>query len=96
MTRADVIHDDAPTRGAFHIDDAGKRIAEQVYDHVTPGLIVIVHTFVDPSARGEGLAGQVMDALIKWARETKTRVRAECTYAKRRFAEDDSIRDVLE
>jgi predicted GNAT family acetyltransferase len=37
----------------------------------------------------------LLDALVRWARATNTKVIALCPYAKAQFDKDTSIRDVL-
>jgi uncharacterized protein len=58
--------------------------------------VVVVHTGVDESLRGLGIARRLLDSLVAWARETGTRVSATCPYAKRELERDPSIRDVFE
>jgi predicted GNAT family acetyltransferase len=92
----EIRHEEADGRGAFYIDRDGRRVAEQVYRRSDPKHVVIVHTEVDPSLRGFGVARRLLDALVAWARSTGTRVAATCPYAARQFAEDSSIRDVFD
>lgn len=92
----EIRHEDAPDRGAFSIERDGQRIAEQAYLRRDPQHIVIVHTEVDPSLRGQGVARRLLDTLVAWARATGTKVSATCPYAKKEFERDPSIRDVLD
>lgn len=78
------------------IERDGRRIAEQAYKRKDDHHIVVVHTEVDDSLRGQGVARKLLDTLVAWARETGTRVAATCTYAKAQFEKDASIRDVYE
>jgi predicted GNAT family acetyltransferase len=80
---------------AFVIAERGKRIAEMVFTAGGPQRIVIDHTWVDDSLRGMGVARKLLDALVAWARASKTGVTAVCPYAKAQFEKDASIRDVL-
>jgi predicted GNAT family acetyltransferase len=88
-------HQEDGARGAFHIQRNGQRIAEMTYSRTSPALVVVDHTYVDPSLRGHGVAGQLQDAMVAWARETRTKVVPVCSYVKVRFDRDPSIRDVL-
>jgi predicted GNAT family acetyltransferase len=81
--------------GAFLIRVEGKRLGEMVYKRTGPLAVNIEHTEVDDALRGKGAARKMLDALVAWARETKTVVSATCTYAKGQFEKDPSIRDVL-
>lgn len=88
-------HEEADGEGAFYIERDAQRVAEQVYRRTDAGHIVIVHTEVDSSLRGLGVARRLLDALVAWARATNTKVRATCPYASKQFEQDPSIRDVL-
>ncbi|OSZ72989.1 GNAT family N-acetyltransferase [Hydrogenophaga sp. IBVHS1] len=83
------------SKGAFVFQHEGKRLAEMTYSRVNESLIVIDHTEVDESLKGQGVGRQLLDALVTWARESKTKVIALCPFAKSQFDKDPSIRDVL-
>lgn len=90
-----IAHEETDDRGAFYIEQEGKRIAEITYRRTNAALIDIDHTIVDPSLGGQGVGRSLLDTLVQWARATQTKVTATCTYAKAQFAKDASIRDVL-
>jgi predicted GNAT family acetyltransferase len=92
----EIQHEESSARGVFFIAQAGKRVAEQVHRRLDDHRIVIVHTEVDPSLQGRGVARRLLDATVAWARETGTRVKATCPYAQAQFEKDPSIRDVYE
>jgi len=92
----EIQHEESDARGVFFIERAGKHVAEQVHRRLDDHRIVIVHTEVDPSLRGHGVARRLLDATVAWARETGTRVKATCPYAKAQFEKDASIRDVYD
>ena len=89
-----VEHDESEGRGAFFVMRTGKRIAEMTYSRADATLIIVDHTEVDDSLRGQGVARKLLDALVSWARTTGTRVMATCPYALAQFQKDASIRDV--
>lgn len=88
-------HQESGARGAFHLVQDGKRVGEMTYSRTHPSLVVVDHTYVDPSLRGQGLAQQLQDALVAWARETQNKIVPVCSYVKIQFDRDRSIRDVL-
>ena len=62
-------------------DENGKVIAEIVFPEVRSGVCEIMHTYVDASLRGRGIAGKLMTlAVAAIEREGKT-VTASCSYA---------------
>jgi predicted GNAT family acetyltransferase len=91
-----VHHQEADSKGAFFIArPEGGYLAEMTYSRANPTLIIIDHTEVDPSLAGQGVGRKLLDALVVWARETKTKIVPLCPYAKAQFDKDASIRDVL-
>jgi predicted GNAT family acetyltransferase len=92
----DVIsHEERGTRGAFFLDRAGVRIAELTYQRADASRVIIDHTEVDPSLRGQGVARRLLDAAVAWARQSGTKITPHCSYATAVFARDKSLHDVL-
>ena len=90
-----VEHEEANAKGAFFMRHAGQRVAEMTYSRTNASMVIVDHTDVDESLRGQGAGRQLLDALVAWARATHTRVLPLCPYAKAQFDKDASIRDVL-
>lgn len=90
-----ISHEESGHRGAFYIEQGGKRVAEMTYSRANPTLVIIDHTEVDKSLGGQGIARKLLDTAVTWARATNTKVMATCPYASAQFAKDPSIRDVL-
>lgn len=77
---ADILFHEEPGR-IYAEDESGKVIAEIVFPEVRPGVCEIMHTYVDNSLRGRGIAGKLMTlAVAAIGREGKT-VTASCSYA---------------
>jgi predicted GNAT family acetyltransferase len=90
-----IAHEESGHRGAFYYEQDGKRLAEMTYSRANAALVIIDHTEVDASLGGKGVGRQLLDAAVKWARATHTKVMATCPFAKAQFEKDPSIRDVL-
>jgi len=60
---------------------------EAVLEYVFPekDRVDFVRTFVPESLRGKGLAGQLADAGLAWAREKGLRIEASCSYMRKRL-----------
>ena len=87
----DVIgHEEVERRGAFFLAREGKRVAELTYSRMNDAMVIIDHTEVGPALGGQGVGRQLLDAAVEWARETGTKFKVVCP-----FARDPSIRDVL-
>ena len=95
MAEHSVTHEEYGSRGAFFIEQHGRRIAELTYGRTSAGVANIDHTEVDVSLRGQGVARLLLDAAVRWARETHAQLSATCSYAAAQFARDSSLSDVL-
>jgi predicted GNAT family acetyltransferase len=80
------------TEGDFFIERDGKRIAELTY-HRVGSDIVVTHTWVEPSLRGQGDARRLVDAAVAWARAEKFKIVPACSYV-RAVMRNDEYRDV--
>ena len=64
----------------FALDEQGKLVAEVTFP-VSEGVADIDHTFVDQSLRGQGVAGQLVQAALAQIRERGGTPAATCSYA---------------
>jgi predicted GNAT family acetyltransferase len=87
-------HEEHGNRGMFFIESDGARIAEMTYMKKGASRIVIDHTEVQPSLRGQGIARRLVDAAVAWARQNNVKIAATCPYVIARFAGDRSLDDV--
>lgn len=90
VTRAEHDH-----RGTFSLSKAGAPVGELTFTRVNPRLVIIDHTEVSDTLKGQGAGRKLLDAAVAWARETNTRIIPVCPYAKAQFDKDPSIGDVL-
>ncbi len=59
-------------------------------------LAEINHTFVDPSLRGQGVAGQLVQAAAEALKEENCKIYPTCSYARRWFEEHPEYGELLE
>ena len=78
----------------FALDEQGKLVAEVTFP-VSEGVADIDHTFVDQSLRGQGVAGQLLDAAVRQIRMEGRRAKATCSYAAKWFKEHTDQSDLL-
>ena len=81
--------------GKAFIGEATDTKAEMTYSQTGDQLIIIDHTWVDDSLRGQGVGRKLLDKLVHHAREKEWKVIPLCPYAKSVFQKDEEIRDVL-
>jgi uncharacterized protein len=90
-----IAHEERDAKGAFYVEQGGRRLAEMTYSRTNPTMIIVDHTDVDASLGGQGVGRKLLAALVQWARDTRTKVVPLCPFAKAQFDKDPSIRDVL-
>lgn len=78
----------------FARDENGKLLAEVTFPQ-QDGVAVINHTFVDDSLRGQGEAGQLLQAVADTLRREGRKARPTCSYAVHWFDTHPEERDLL-
>lgn len=69
-----------------YLDESGARLAEVTFPATgEAGVVDINHTFVDPSLRGQGVAGRLMRAVADELRASGRKARLSCSYAAKWF-----------
>lgn len=87
--------DEHGKKGAFFIEEDGEWIAEMTYVRTADGEITIDHTEVDVKLRGEGIAKDLLNEAVKFARENNLKVKATCPYAKIALFENAEYKDII-
>jgi predicted GNAT family acetyltransferase len=83
-------------RGAFYLERDGIRLAEMTFSADAEGKLVIIdHTEVAESLRGQGAARRLVEAAVGWAREKRIKLIPLCPFAKAVFDHEPSFHDVL-
>ena len=73
---------------------SGKRLAEMTYS-VAGTRVIIDHTQIDDSLRGQGVGAKLVRAAVDWARAENARLLPLCPYAKSVFDKTPDYADVL-
>lgn len=82
-------------KGVFYYDVEGQRKAEMTYSNAGPDKIIIDHTEVDESLRGEGVGYKLVEAAVNYARENQLKILPLCPFAAAVFRKRDDYSDVL-
>lgn len=83
-------------RGAFFIAREGERVAELTFSAGGDGkLVMLDHTEVSDSLRGQGIARKLVEEAVGWARREKIKLVPVCPFAKAVFDREPSFHDVL-
>lgn len=80
----------------FYIgEDEQQPMAELTFKPQNEKVIIADHTYVSEERRGEGIAGQLFQALIAYARENDLKIVPECPYIKNKMEATSKYDDVL-
>ncbi|CAH1855316.1 GNAT family N-acetyltransferase [Convivina intestini] len=84
-------------QGRYYYLAANTLLAEITYQTNSDNTILAIdHTFVDPSLRGQGVAQQLVQAVVSLARENHQKIQPLCSYAIAFFERyHDDYQDVL-
>ena len=77
-------------------DENGKQVAVLDHPEVRPGVVNLVHTEVDPSLGGQGIAGKITQFVADSLRENGLKAELSCSYSIKWFAKHPEDADVLE
>jgi predicted GNAT family acetyltransferase len=86
-------HEQTGHRGAFFVEEEGKRLAQLTYT-VAGTKIILDHTEIDDSLRGTGTGRKLVAAAVDWAREEDVRLMPLCPFARSVFEKHPEFADV--
>ena len=90
----DIAHETSETRGRFLVRSDGTVVAEMTYSRAGDTTIIVDHTEVDPSLKGQGVGMHLRRAMVEHARNHSLRVMATCPFALAMFKRHPDLRDV--
>lgn len=70
-------------------------IAKATWVQGGENIIVLNHTLVDPSLRGQGIAAKLVQKIVEMAREENLKIHPTCSYAVAKLNRTDEYKDVL-
>ncbi|SFR81292.1 GNAT family N-acetyltransferase [[Clostridium] aminophilum] len=76
-------------------DESGKKIAVLDYPEIRPGVVNLVHTEVDPSLGGQGIAGRITEHVANLLREDGRKAELSCSYSIKWFQKHPEYSDLL-
>ncbi|MEM0993341.1 MAG: GNAT family N-acetyltransferase [Bacteroidota bacterium] len=81
--------------GHAYVGDEGAPLAEMSYSKAGKTMLIIDHTDVSETLRGQGIGRKLLNAVVEMARDKNLKILPLCPYAKSVFDKDATIRDVL-
>ncbi len=91
----EIFHEDNGKKGKVFILREETVIAEMTYVWAGDARIIIDHTLVDESLKGQGVGKQLLDKLAMIARERQLSVFPLCTFAKAMMEKTTAYEDLL-
>ena len=82
--------------GSFYYEQDGKRLAEMVYITSGSNKMIIEHTEVDKSLRGQNVGIELVHAAVEFARHHGMKIIPICSFAKQVLDKKVEWQDVLE
>lgn len=80
-------------QGAYVVVENNQTIAEITWAQLGD-IMVIDHTYVDNSLRGQGVAKQLLDHAVDYARRENFKVEPVCSYVVAAFERSDIYDDI--
>ncbi len=91
----EIQHEFDGRKGSFFIEEGARRFAEMVYVMAGPKKMIIEHTEVDESLKGQGIGAKLLEALVEFVRKEEIKVIPLCPFAKATFKKRVDLQDVL-
>jgi len=90
-----IFHSNDGRRGSFYLKEGEKRMAEMVYVMAGPKKMIIEHTEVNESLKGQGVGVKLLETLVDFVRKENIKVIPLCPFAKATFRKRVDLQDVL-
>ncbi len=83
------------SKGVFYIEQNGKTVAQMTYVWVGTNKIIIDHTEVGESLKGQGAGKLMVSNAVEFARQAGIKIVPLCPFAKSVFSKTPDYSDVL-
>jgi hypothetical protein len=95
METPQIQHEFDEKKGSFFIVEDKKRIAEMVYVMAGPKKMIIEHTEVEDSLKGQGVGVKLLETLVEFVRKEEIKIIPLCPFAKAQFRKREDLQEVL-
>lgn len=80
----------------YCLNDEDKLIVNATFPLIKEGVVVVDHTYVDPSLRGQGIASLLMHEVYKHVKKLGYKMVATCPYAVVWFKKHQECMDIVD
>ncbi|MBC3759052.1 N-acetyltransferase [Hyunsoonleella sp. SJ7] len=91
----EIKHEVLGKKGRFYVEIDGEQKAEMTYTYAGDNKIIIDHTEVNPSLKGQGVGYKLVETAVDYAREKNIKVLPLCPFANAVFKKRKEYSDVL-
>lgn len=92
----EIIQNDLPEAPRFEIKEKDEIFGEMVYRIEAGKTLIVEHTYLAPSLRGKNFGFELLETIIKFAREQHLKVKSECSYAAKLLDKNkETFKDVI-
>lgn len=77
----EILQEDNGKKGRFYIEMNGNVVAEMSYNYAGEDKIIIDHTEVDETLKGQGIGYKLVEASVNFLREKNLKVIPLCPFA---------------
>ncbi|WP_435412666.1 GNAT family N-acetyltransferase [Psychroserpens mesophilus] len=91
----DIQHEHNSNKGRFFYEVDGIQKAEMTYSQAGTDKIIIDHTEVDESLKGQGIGYELVEASVAYARNHELKIVPLCPFAAAVFKKKSDYSDVL-
>lgn len=77
-------------------NEEGKVIVNATFPLIKEGVVVVDHTYLDPSLRGQGVASSLMHEVYRFGKSKGYKMVATCPYAVVWFKKHKEFSDIID
>ncbi len=90
----EIKQNDSDKKGEFFHEVEGKKLGLMTYSHAGEDKIIIDHTEVDASLKGQGVGYKLVEAAVNYARKNNLKIMPLCPFANAVFKKRSEYNDV--
>lgn len=91
----DIKFEQSESKGAFFVEDNGKRLATMSFSKAGDTTLIIDHTEVSDALKGKNVGKQLVAAAVDYARKNKLKIIPLCPFTKSVIDKTKEYQDVL-
>lgn len=90
----EIKHEFDGSKGAFYVEENGERLAEMTYTQSGTSHIIIEHTGVSSTLKGQGVGKLLVRAGVEFARKNRLKILPLCRFARAEIDKTPEFADV--